>query len=70
MWQILSRVLMWGFIVGMAWYAALQYRQDKPSAAQESAMWDAARHYQQQKARLPAPADQASVPEMEPQKTD
>jgi len=51
--QIIGSVLMWAFIIGSFWYFSKKYRDNTPSEAQEQAMLDAARHYQEQKARMP-----------------
>lgn len=38
---------MWGIIIAAVWYFARNQPNDTPNPAQEQAMWDAARHYQE-----------------------
>lgn len=60
--QIISRGLMWTFIIATVWYFSQKYRDSSPSEAQEKAMLDAARHYQEQKARMPQATSYPPVP--------
>ena len=49
--HIITRILMWVFIVAAVWLFARQQSQ-RPSTQQHDAMRDAARHYQTEKSRM------------------